>query len=109
MSNTRPATTRSPSSAHDVFKRAAPVVFTLALLAADVALAQSGSYPGRELLNFAKNFIIAPLGLFAIVVAVAGAMFKPDFVKSGIWAAVICAVLFFIINQADTVMNAVKR
>ena len=82
---------------------AAVAVFVL--VAPSFALA----YPGQTLLEYGRNFIIAPLGLFAIVVGVGGAMFKPDLVKGAIWTAVICAFLFAIIGGAPAIMNALQN
>jgi hypothetical protein len=67
------------------------------------------AYPGQTLLEYGRNFVIAPLGLFAIVVGVGGAMFKPDLVKGAIWTAVICAFLFAIISGAPAIMNALQN
>jgi hypothetical protein len=80
-------------------------VAVFALVAPAFALA----YPGQTLLEYGRNFIIAPLGLFAIVVGVGGAMFKPDLVKGAIWTAVICAFLFAIISGAPAIMNALQN
>ena len=80
-------------------------VAVFALIAPAFALA----YPGQSLLEYGRNFVIAPLGLFAIVVGVGGAMFKPDLVKSAIWTAVICAFLFAIISGAPAIMNALQN
>lgn len=77
----------------------------LFLAAPELALA----YPGQTLLEYGRNFVIAPLGLFAIVVGVGGAMFKPDLVKGAIWTAVICAFLFAIISGAPAIMNALQN
>ena len=67
------------------------------------------AYPGQTLLEYGRNFVIAPLGLFAIVVGVGGAMFKPDLVKNAIWTAVICAFLFAIISGAPAIMSALQN
>jgi hypothetical protein len=67
------------------------------------------AYPGQTLLEYGRNFIIAPLGLFAIVVGVGGAMFKPDLVKGAIWTAVICAFLFAIISGAPAIISALQN
>ncbi len=80
-------------------------ITVFALVAPAFALA----YPGQSLLEYGRNFVIAPLGLFAIVVGVGGAMFKPDLVKSAIWTAVICAFLFAIISGAPAIMNALQN
>ncbi len=80
-------------------------IAVFALVAPAFALA----YPGQSLLEYGRNFVIAPLGLFAIVVGVGGAMFKPDLVKGAIWTAVICAFLFAIISGAPAIMNALQN
>ena len=82
---------------------AATAVFAL------VAPAFALAYPGQTLLEYGRNFVIAPLGLFAIVVGVGGAMFKPDLVKNAIWTAVICAFLFAIISGAPAIMSALQN
>ena len=64
---------------------------------------------GGNLLTFAANFIIAPLGIFAIVVALAGSIFRPDMVRSAGYAALICAVLFFVIKSAPAIVTALRN
>jgi hypothetical protein len=103
--------TKSPSRAQQLaafLSYFAPLAFVFVLCVADVALAQTSGYPGQQLLEFAKNNIIAPLGLFAVLAAIGSAMFKPQFVMGAVWTAVICAVMFFIIKNAPTLMGAVK-
>ena len=48
------------------------------------------------------------LGIFAIVVALAGSIFRPDMVRSAGYAALICAVLFFVIKSADSLIGAFR-
>ncbi|WP_242392169.1 hypothetical protein [Anaeromyxobacter oryzisoli] len=84
---------------------ALPAVAVFVLVVPSLALA----YPGQTLLEYGRNFIIAPLGLFAIVVGVGAAMFKPDLVKGAIWTAVICAFLFAIISGAPAIMSALQN
>ncbi len=64
------------------------------------------AYVGGALLGFAATYIIAPVGLLAVVIAVADSLFRPEFVSKAIYAALICAVLFFLISQGQTVMSA---
>ena len=66
------------------------------------------AYAGQGLLEYARNFVLAPLGLFAIVVGIAAAMFKPEMVRTAIWSAVVCAFLFFIISAAPTLVNLLQ-
>ena len=82
------------------------VLFAVTLLA-DNAFAQA--MVGQSLLNFAGNYVIAPLGIFAVVIALAGAFFRPDLVRGGVFAAIICALLFFIIRMAPQLTTALKN
>jgi len=80
-----------------------------ALAAVTVAMpALADAYAGQRLLEYARSFVIAPIGLFAIVVGIGASMFKPDLVKGAIWTAVICAFLFAIIGGAPGIMNAMQ-
>jgi hypothetical protein len=69
----------------------------------------ASAYAGQGLLEYARSYVIAPLGLFAIVVGVAAAMFKPEVVRTAIWSAVICAFLFFLISAAPTLVNLLQN
>ena len=87
---------------------ASRLLFVFALTAfADAALAQQ--MVGQSLLTFAANNVIAPLGIFATCIAMAGAFFRPDLAKHGVYAAIICAVLFFIIKAAPQLSTALKN
>lgn len=85
---------------------AAQTAVVLALFSASPAFAQQ--MIGQNLLTFAANYVIGPLGIFAVVVALAGSIFRPDMVRSAVYAAIICAVLFFIIKSAPTLVGAFK-
>ena len=77
------------------------------VFAAEAAFAQA--MVGQSLLTFAGNYLIAPLGIFAMVIALAGAFFRPDLAKSGVTAAIICAVIFFVIRMAPQLTTALKN
>ena len=64
---------------------------------------------GQSILTFAGNYIIGPLGIFAVVVALAGSIFRPDMVRSAGYAALICAVLFFVIKSAPAIVTALRN
>jgi len=66
------------------------------------------AYAGQGLLEYARSYVIAPLGLFAIVVGAGAAMFRPELVRTAIWSAVICAFLFFVISAAPTLVNLLQ-
>ena len=87
------------------FERAAAT----AALATFVLPTAAMAYAGQGLLEYARSFVIAPLGLFAIVVGIAAAMFKPEVVRTAIWSAVVCAFLFFIISAAPTLVNLLQN
>jgi len=85
---------------------AAQAALGLLVFAAEPAFAQQ--MIGQDLLTFAGNYIIGPLGIFAVIIALAGSIFRPDLVKGAIYAAIICAVLFFIIKMAPQLITAFK-
>ena len=88
-----------------IAERAASALALAILLAPSAGLA----YAGQGLLEYARNYVIAPLGLFAIVVGVGAAMFKPDLVRTAIWSAVVCAFLFFLISAAPTLVSLLQN
>lgn len=99
----------APSS--DVLKSklvlAAGVALAVTLaLSPGVALAQS--MPGQQLLQFARNYIIAPIALFAIVVACVAAFIRPDAVRNAGYIAVIAVVLYFLLANSDRLLQAMR-
>jgi hypothetical protein len=63
------------------------------------------AYAGSTLLQWAGQNIIAPLGLMAMVIGLAAAFFRPEFVSKAIYAAIICAILFFLIRSGDSIIG----
>jgi hypothetical protein len=61
---------------------------------------------GDNLLMFVQNSIIAPLGIMAVVAALGASIFRPDLVRTAIYVAIICAVIFFILNSRAAVLAA---
>ena len=96
---------RRSTVALSAFRRTAAGVGALTLAAPSLASA----YAGPGLLEYARSYVIAPLGLFAIVVGVAAAMFKPEVVRTAIWSAVVCAFLFFLVSAAPTLVNLLQN
>ena len=87
---------------------AAQVALVVAVAAApERALAQS-TMPGPQLLNFAKNFIIAPIALFAIVISGVAAFVRPDLIKTTGYIAIIAVILYFLLANADRLMQAIR-
>jgi hypothetical protein len=68
----------------------------------------ASAYAGQQVMTFAATFIIAPLGLFAVVIGAAGALFRPEMVKGAVWAAVVCAFLYFLITQGGSVISSMQ-
>ena len=90
------------------FALAAQVGLVLVLaLAPELALAQS-TMPGQQLLPFAKNFIIAPIALFAIVISGVAAFIRPDLIKTTGYIAIIAVILYFLLANADRLMQAIR-
>ena len=88
------------------------LVHTAALLAViltpELSLAQSvGSYPGANLIVFAKP-IIAVIAILAIIVAGVAAFIRPDQIGKMIWIAFIACVVFFVIMNVDRIMNVLQ-
>lgn len=95
-------------SKRDRLALAAQVAVLVAVAAApELALAQS-TMPGQQLLAFAKNFIIAPLALFAIVISGVAAFIRPDLVKTTGYIAIIAVILYFLLANADRLMQAIR-
>ena len=81
----------------------------LLVVVGSAAPAYAQSMVGKNLLDFCANYVIGPLGIFAVVVALAGSIFRPDMVRNAIYAAIICAVLFFVIKSADSLIGAFRN
>ncbi len=87
---------------------AGQVLFLVAFAAApELALAQA-TMPGQQLLLFARNYIIAPIALFAIVVSGVAAFVRPDLIKTTGYIAIIAVVLYFLLANADRVLQALR-
>ncbi len=87
---------------------AAQVALVVALVAVpEFAFAQA-TMPGQQLLTFAKNFIIAPIALFAIVISGVAAFVRPDIIKTSGYIAIIAVILYFLLANADRLMQAIR-
>jgi hypothetical protein len=84
-------------------------VLVLVVIAAapELALAQA-TMPGQQLLLFARNYIIAPIALFAIVISGVAAFVRPDLIKATGYIAIIAVVLYFLLANADRVLQALR-
>ncbi len=88
----------------------AAVVALVALFAIVPApvLAQAADMPGGQLLQFARNYIIAPLALFAIVISAVAAFIRPEMIKATGYVAIIAIVLYFLLANADRLLQVMR-
>ncbi len=82
-------------------------VIALALAPAP-ALAQATTMPGQQLLQFARNYIIAPIALFAIIVSGVAAFIRPEMIKSTAYVAIIAVILYFLLANADRLLQVMR-
>jgi len=95
-------TTTSPP--HHVSPGHLRLLGVLWMLTGAVAHAQA---MGQGLISYAQPIILF-LGVGAVVVALVGAVFKPEVVKHAVWAAVILTVIFFILRNTSALTSAVS-
>jgi hypothetical protein len=86
-----------------VLARLAPVLTFASSGIAHAAYGQIGS----GLLSYAEPIILF-LGIGAVLVALVGAVFKPELVKGAVWAAVILVIVFFILHNSGALESAVQ-
>ncbi len=101
---------RSPTRRNpDPFAVAAAVALVAVLALAPLpALAQSADMPGHQLLQFARNYIIAPIALFAIVISGVAAFIRPELIKSTGYVAIIAVILYFLLANADRLLQVMR-
>ena len=87
---------------------AAVVLVAVLALAPLQALAQSADMPGHQLLQFARNYIIAPIALFAIVISGVAAFIRPEMIKSTGYVAIIAVILYFLLANADRLLQVMR-
>ncbi len=87
---------------------AAIVLVAVIALAPLPALAQAADMPGQQLLQFARNYIIAPIALFAIVISAVAAFIRPEMIKATGYVAIIAVVLYFLLANADRLLQAMR-
>lgn len=67
------------------------------------------AYLGQGVLEFASSWIIGPLALIMIVVAAVSAFVKPEAVKTAGYIAVSASVVYLIIANAGTLLQAFQK
>jgi hypothetical protein len=101
----RSHTRRNP----DPLAVATTVAFVAVLALAPLpALAQATDMPGHQLLQFARNYIIAPIALFAIVISGVAAFIRPELIKSTGYVAIIAVILYFLLANADRLLQVMR-
>jgi cystathionine beta-lyase family protein involved in aluminum resistance len=102
---------------HPIPSRRNPDPFALAALAVVVAFlafaplpaaAQVADMPGYQLLQFARNYIIAPIALFAIIISGVAAFVRPEMIRTTGYVAIIAVVLYFLLANADRVLQVMR-
>jgi hypothetical protein len=101
---------RSPThrNADPVAVAAAVALLALLALAPVPALGQGADMPGQQLLQFARNYIIAPLALFSIVITGVAAFIRPEMIKTTGYVAIIAVVLYFLLANADRLLQVMR-
>lgn len=61
---------------------------------------------GEGIINWTRNNIVLPVGVFSIIVAIGASIFRPDLVKGALYTALITAVLFFVMSGASGLATA---
>ena len=79
----------------------------LALALSVLSSAAHAQSMGQGLISYATPIILF-LGVGAVVVALVAAVFKPELVKSAVWAAVILVVIFFVLKNTASFQAAVQ-
>lgn len=92
-----------------LFSRVSSRVVALYVVAVAASPALAQAMVGQSVLTWASNYIVAPLGIFAIVIALGASFFRPELVKGAVYATIICAVLFFITRNASALMTAMRQ
>jgi hypothetical protein len=84
------------------------VAFAVVALAPAPVLAQSTDMPGQQLLQFARNYIIAPIALFAIVISGVAAFIRPEMIKASGYIAIIAVILYFLLANANRLLQVMR-
>ncbi len=93
----------------DPFAVAAAVTVVAVLALAPLpAVAQVADMPGYQLLQFARNYIIAPIALFAIIISGVAAFVRPEMIRTTGYVAIIAVILYFLLANADRVLQVMR-
>ena len=74
-----------------------------------VLIAQSAhAYVGENLLRWASDNIVLPLGLVAVIACAIAAIIKPEFAKTALWTGFAVCVVVFLIKSGTALMGALQ-
>ena len=72
-------------------------------------IAQSShAYVGENLLRWASDNIVLPLGLVAVIACAIAAIIKPEFAKTALWTGFAVCVVVFLIKSGTALMSALQ-
>ncbi len=86
----------------------AAVALVVTLVVAPMPALAQATMPGQQLLLFARNSIIAPIALFAIVITGVAAFVRPEMIKTTGYVAIIAVILYFLIANADRILQVMR-
>jgi hypothetical protein len=76
---------------------------------ATLFIAQSAhAYVGENLLRWASDNIVLPLGLVAVIACAIAAIIKPEFAKTALWTGFAVCVVVFLIKSGTALMSALQ-
>ncbi len=82
---------------------------TWSLCVALVFTAQSAhAYVGENLLRWASDNIVLPLGLVAVIACAIATIIKPEFAKTALWTGFAVCVVVFLIKSGTALMSALQ-
>ncbi len=80
-----------------------------ALSIALMLIAQSAhAYVGENLLKWASDNIVLPLGFVAVIACAIAAIIKPEFAKTALWTGFAVCVVVFLIKSGTALMSALQ-
>lgn len=97
----------STPASKSVFSQSAASRLAMATLCLVAPMAQAQAM-GQGLITYVTPIILF-LGVAAVVTALVAAVFKPEIVRSAIWAAVVLVVIFFILRNTSSLTSAVAN
>ncbi len=72
-------------------------------------IAQSAhAYVGENLLKWASDNIVLPLGVVAVIACAIAAIIKPEFAKTALWTGFAVCVVVFLIKSGSALMGALQ-